>query len=632
MADPEQPLDSAGYLQILRNVTPPDYYEPLFESEAAALGAPRIFQMQARAQAKFAAHIYRAIEARYFRTHSTSTASPSSTWQFARAEVTLKRTTALHDPRFVDAPSGGPVGAMLLRGPSGRLYTNEESISWSANDPAVSKVVTFRCTVPGVVGNLDFYADDNGLISLEAAVGSNDAPDLSIVDHENLSGGHNGRQASIIASATFGPSILRDSGRADQFSGAHTGLYLEIIDATNPANLGRFVRILEVTSPGVELPFGSGLYPNTMTVDDLPALEPLKAAKADDGGVFTDYTAEAESQAVDDVPLLPAVPVVNDAFYFGYVEPFLGLAIAITTPSDGDYTIVWEAWDGAFWTAFPGIVDASGGFKVVGESRIEAFAPAWFWAPTAVDGVNAYWLRARVTAVTLAGVQPLAARVRALRPNRLTPELDSVSWAVRDWRDLGIVITRIEAFAGGRDNELGALAEERGVSVKDGESDESLRQRVQELADVVTPAAIRRAVDRQLAPYGLKGWSVDMQLGLTGLFANVDFANYFEAGDLYPTDKQKILDTDSISYGWFLVFVPYLADGEFGAFADDGPVIWLEPLQTFLASAADLAFLDGFPVSANGTYQAIWEQVNAIRAFGVGFSILRHADQNVPPC
>ena len=204
--------------------------------------------------------------------------------------------------------------------------------------------------------------------------------------------------------------------------------------------------------------------------------------------------------------------------------------------------------------------------------------------------------------------------------------------AVRDWRELGFRITRVEAFTGGRDNELGALADERGVSPKDGESDESLRQRVQGLADVVSPAAIRRAVNRQLAPYNLTGKAWDVQNGLTGLFADIDFTDYYSPGDIFPIDKQKLIDTDGISYGWFLVFVPILADGEFGGFADQGPVIWLDQEQTFLASAADLCFADGYPASANGVYQAIWEQVNAIRAFGVGFTIIRSTDMNVPPC
>lgn len=631
MADPEQPLDTAGYLQILRNVTHPEYYEPFFEAKNA--GADRVYFAMARSQAKFASHIYKAIESRYFRTHSTSTAEPAITWQYARGKVRLKRTTMLYDPRFVDAPSGGTVGAMILRGPSGRLYTNEESIEWTALDPVNERDVTFRCTVPGVVGNLDFYADEGGLITLEAAAGVNSEPDPVIIGHANLSDQRAGKDATIVPPTAFNrPSMIRDSGRPDQFSGTHKGLYVEILDAVNPENIGRFLRILDVLPPSSEIPIGSGLFPATIQVDDLPELKPLYRAKLDDGGVFTDYTVEADDNNDDDVPLAPLVPVVNDAFYFGFAEAFLGVAIAITTPATGEWSVVWEYYDGALWQPYLGIVDESQSFHVAGEVRVEAPSLPVVWSTVAVDGVVAFWVRARVDAVVSTDAQAFAAKVKAIRPNRLTVESGAVAWAVRDWRELGIAITRVEAFAGGRDNDLGALAEERGITPQDKESDESLRRRVQELADVVTPAAIRQAVNRQLAPFNLQGKAIDVQNGLTGLFSNVDFGDYYEAGDPFPVDKQKLIDTDSICYGWFLVFVPYLADGEFGGFADEGPVIWLEKKQTFLASAADLCFVDGFPVDANGVYQSIWEQVNAIRAFGVGFTILRSAAQNVPAC
>lgn len=632
MAEPQKPLDVAGYLQILQNVTPPDYYEPLLDAEENP-GADRIYFAQARAQAKFAAHIYRAIEARYFRTHSTSDADPASTWKYARAVVTVKRTTQLQDPRYVEAKQGGSQGAMILRGPSGRLYTNEHSVNWIANDPVQEKEITFRCMVPGTVGNLDFYADDGGLIAIEALQGVNSEPDLSIIDHENLSDHRSGREATIRPPlGPSRPSTIVDSGKPDQFAATHRDLYVEILDSANSENIGRFLRIMDVSASEIEAPPGSGLYPHRILVDDLPKLVPVLAAKLDDGGVFTDYTAEASEDTADDVVLAPLVPVVNDAFYFGYQQAFYGVAIAITTRATGEWTVVWEYWDGGTWLPYPNIGDASQSFHVIGELRIEAPSLPNFWAKNTVDGVLAFWLRARVDSVTTTDAQPLAAKIAILKADRLTPETGTLTWAVRDWKELGFKLTRVEAFTGGRDNELGALAEERGVALKDGESDESLRRRVQALADVVSPAAIRRAVNRQLAPFNLVGNAWDVANGLTGIFADLDFGDYYEPNDIFPIDKQKLIDSDAFSYGWFLVFVPILADGEFGGFADDGPVIWLEPKQTFLASAADLCFVDGFPTSANGVYQAIWEQVNAIRAFGVGFTIVRSAGLNTPPC
>jgi len=629
MAEPETPLDAEGYLRILQNVTPPDYYDPLLSGENP--GAGRIYQAMARTQAKCADHVYREIEARYFRTHSTSEAEPASTWKYARAQVRIKRMSMLNDPRYVAARQGGTQGAMILRGPGGRLYTNEHDVRWVANDPEPEKSITFRCMVPGTVGNLGFYADDGGLITLEADAGPNKEPDLSIIDHQNLSDQRSSQNASILPPVGLAPSVIRDSGIPDQFTSTHKDLYVEIIDSAHSENVGRFLRILDVNVSQVELPPNSGLFPHSISVDDAPTLEPILSAKLDDGGVFTDYTTQANDDTSDDVVLAPAVPVVNDAFYFGYQKPFVGIAIAVTTAATGNWSVVWEYWNGA-WVQVPGLIDATQSFHVVGQSRaITPTVPAG-WLVTTVDGVDAYWFRARVAVVNTTGIQPLAAKIRNMVSVRLIPENGTLSWAVRDWKEMGFKLTRVEAFAGGRDNELGALAEERGVAISDGESDESLRRRVQQLADVVTPAAIRRAVNRQLAPFNLRGYAWDVSNGLTGFFADLDFGDYYQAGDLFPVDKQKLIDSDNFSYGWFIVFAPYLADGEFGGFCDEGPVVWLEPVQQFLASAADMCFLDGYPTNANGVYQAIWEQVNAIRAFGVGFSIILSKTANAPPC
>lgn len=624
MAEPQEPLTADGYLDIFESVTDVEYHQPLL----ATPGAARIYQMQARTQAALARSIYVAAEGRFLRRHSASTAEPASGWRYARCEIDVERTRDLPDARYVDA------GAMVLRGPAGREYHNEASAYWSPNDPQPRKTLVFRCTVPGFVGNLDFLADDNGLLTLEGIGDApNTEPDLGILDHVLLSDGRSGATASILAPANYqSPSVIRDSGKGDMFSTTHRALYVRILDAANSENIGRVLRILEVRAPGIEYPAGSGLYPHEITVDDLPELVKLKAAKLDDGGVFTDFTAEADSNVSDDVELLPAVPAVGDAFYFGLDDPMLGVALAITTPSTSDLTLAWEYWDGVSWLPYPGIVDGSQAYQLAGEVRVEAPTLPIFWSQNTVDGIQAYWIRARVTAVVAPGDQPLAARIRGLKSVRLAPEIDSVIWAVEDWSDLGFALRRLQAPTGGRDADLDAIAWERGMTRASNESDESLRDRVSSLPDVVTPAAIRRTVNRALAPYNLRGEALDVANGLDGLFADLDFLDYYQAGDVFPLNPHKLLLTDPIAYGGFLVFVPRLGDGEFGVFCDDSPVFWLEPEQKFLAGATDMCFLDGFPVTAYAVYGAIWDQVNATKAFGVAFLILLDERLNVPAC
>ena len=75
-------------------------------------------------------------------------------------------------------------------------------------------------------------------------------------------------------------------------------------------------------------------------------------AHLNDGGVYFDETSDAASTTADDVILLPAVPAVNDAFYFGYTEEFEGMLINITT--NGDWVSAdWYGVNGKFHFGCP---------------------------------------------------------------------------------------------------------------------------------------------------------------------------------------------------------------------------------------------------------------------------------------
>ena len=630
MTEPVKPKSAAQYLDIVRETTPADYHQRVLNPaipEAAAM-----YRALARAHAFVAGRGYEQAQAQFFRTHSTAAADPASSWREASGTVTVKRTLDLGEPRYVDA------GAMVLVGPGGRSWRNYASEYWRANDPAPEREMLFVSTEPGLVGNLDHLADDAGLITVEREGQPlallNNEPDLSVVNHADLSEGRTGIEASIIAPASYKSySVIRDSGKPDQFSATNRGIYIRIDDATNAANIGRVMLVKRVVVSGSEIPTASGLYPHDVEVDDLPLLVSPLAVYLDDGGVFTDYTAAADEDTPDDVPLFPAVPNIGDAIYFAFADQFLGVAIAITTAADGDHTIAWEAWDGAFWNPFPGIVDDTQGFHQKGELRVEAPDVAWFWAITAVNGLNAYWLRARVTAVAVVGVQPLAAKVRILKPNRLTVETGTVQWSMLDWKDLSFTIMEIEAFSGGRDDTLGLLGEERGSMRQTGETDDDYRERIANLADVVTPNAINRAINRVLSQYLFRGIAQDVQNGMTGLFLDaLDAADFYTPGDIFPVDPYKLLYTDALAYGGFEVLVPYLTDGEWGCSCDEGPIVYLEPEETFLGPAADCCFLDGGPVTAAATYSALWQTVNDIKLFGVDWIMLRTLSQNVTVC
>ena len=105
--------------------------------------------------------------------------------------------------------------------------------------------------------------------------------------------------------------------------------------------------------------------------------------------------------------LLPAVPAVNDAYYFGANGAFNKLTVNIGTQGDGTWTITWEYWNGTAWVALAGVVDATTGFRAaVGNRDVDFDRPA-DWARTAVNGVTAFWIRGRVSAYTAVVTQPL---------------------------------------------------------------------------------------------------------------------------------------------------------------------------------------------------------------------------------
>ncbi len=131
----------------------------------------------------------------------------------------------------------------------------------------------------------------------------------------------------------------------------------------------------------------------------------LTHVKIDDGSVFTDIFPIISFPQT----LLPAVPIVNDAIYFGQeaaitnAGPFSGLVFDLddVVTFTVSYTIIYEYSDGAAgWPALT-ITDntdvGDGSLRNLGVSSIHWIQPS-DWIAEAVDGVTAFWVRARLSA------------------------------------------------------------------------------------------------------------------------------------------------------------------------------------------------------------------------------------------
>ncbi|MDD4985206.1 MAG: hypothetical protein PHQ43_05370, partial [Dehalococcoidales bacterium] len=145
----------------------------------------------------------------------------------------------------------------------------------------------------------------------------------------------------------------------------------------------------------------------TLPWTDVTATGAMTGAVADDGGVQTDETAESNSVAANDMTLLPAVPAVNDAYYFGGADPFDLLTINIGTQGSGTWDITWEYWNGSAWTSLSGISDGTLAFEAAVGNRDVSWTMPTNWNTVAVNGTAAYWVRARVSSYTAVVTQPL---------------------------------------------------------------------------------------------------------------------------------------------------------------------------------------------------------------------------------
>lgn len=365
-------------------------------------------------------------------------------------------------------------------------------------------------------------------------------------------------------------------------------------------------------------------------------------ALQDDGGAFTDYTAEAASTTPDDVPLLPAAPAVSDSFYFGLEgSRFSSVRLQITTPGAGDWAVVWEYYDdGGVWQPLTGLVDDSSAFRTGGAVVVSWNVPDdWAEFTSPLSASLRYFVRARVSSFTAITTQPLAAEIKV----GALLEDGTLSWELLDFSALGLSLVDVEAFTGGRDNDLYMLGDDRGIYQQPGEADDVFRDRASRLADVVSPNAILRTINRILRPLGFAGAVCDVQDGgigggYAGLFCDLDADlapdrvgafDLYAPGDLYPLNNFFVLQSAEEAYGWFLVKLPILGAGDYGAAFDDGPLYFDSTAGVYYGPAFS-GFLDGYPVAGEAAYAAIYSAIDAVKAGGVGFTLIQSEELTTP--
>ena len=215
---------------------------------------------------------------------------------------------------------------------------------------------------------------------------------------------------------------------------------------------------------------------------------------------------------------------------------------------------------------------------------------------------------------TVVGVEP-----------SLVPEWNVTGWRVLDWGDdLGLSVTNAASPSGGRLGLLDELGRERNIGRGDGELDLDYAQRINQLPDVVSPNALRRACARAFTMLGLSAEYREVgTVQFPGFFYDVpstDAPTFAFAYDmdftLRPQDRFRTYLNYEDFRAFFLVGVPATGEGEFGFGYDAHP-------RGFYDTSTWLSFYDGCPAGEAARYRALWNDLTQRKAAGVGFDFYR---------
>jgi hypothetical protein len=258
----------------------------------------------------------------------------------------------------------------------------------------------------GIV-NADTYAIDGVVISNCLVGFQNDAGTVTINLTNSTAGG---------GTENFGTNTTTVNSAAPiDISGVTWGTSVIIIadETVGTLTAGDVLSTQFADSNGevsYSLPYESAFNPSGLDITIKARNQGIAvAAIAEDGGVFTDETAEASSNSTADMTLLPTGgAAVNDAYYFAHNEEFPRLKLDISTAFAGtSLTIAWEYWDGSAWTALSGVSDGTNGLLNTGPNIVSWTIPG-DWATTSVNSQGPlYYVRYRVTAVSGQTTDPL---------------------------------------------------------------------------------------------------------------------------------------------------------------------------------------------------------------------------------
>ncbi len=118
---------------------------------------------------------------------------------------------------------------------------------------------------------------------------------------------------------------------------------------------------------------------------------------------------------VNSSPLFPSTMALADSLYLGFLDPQTNTPLPNAiyfniTKSNKTTGITWEYWRG-FWDTIPQTVDTT---QQLMRAGVLSFPPPNDWATVAVNGVTAYWIRARLSSIGSITTPPQANNIYAI--------------------------------------------------------------------------------------------------------------------------------------------------------------------------------------------------------------------------
>lgn len=132
-------------------------------------------------------------------------------------------------------------------------------------------------------------------------------------------------------------------------------------------------------------------------------------ARSEDGGSFTDETADFTSAAANDVSPFPTM-AADDNFYVGRLSRFAAIALNVGTAGDHDATLTLEySQDGGTWASLSNVQVSSANFEQLETSGygVITFDVPDDWEQATVDSQTFYYVRWNVSAFTSQTTPPL---------------------------------------------------------------------------------------------------------------------------------------------------------------------------------------------------------------------------------